>query len=179
MLCALIFIHEWRDLQFSIDSERQIFEKLFHSRLSYLQSFCQKSAERKSQKKYFFTFRFDVFFMTGLVTLRVFGRNLLRGNRRRNIFFHISFWCLSLDTKPGFTSNTRKPTHYVLDNGDFTMERWIGWPRYPGLYEEATNHRRPQCRHNLCYRLYIPPDLNVRVMDNWRFRRSSTLRSHV
>ena len=39
------FIHEWLDLQFNVDSERQIFEKLFHGSLFYSQSFCQKSAE--------------------------------------------------------------------------------------------------------------------------------------
>ena len=38
------FIHEWRDLQFKVDSERQIFEKLFMAILFAL-SFCQKSAE--------------------------------------------------------------------------------------------------------------------------------------
>ena len=48
------FIHESRDLQFNVDSERQIFEKLFHGRFIYSQSFCQKSADRKSPKKYFF-----------------------------------------------------------------------------------------------------------------------------
>ena len=28
MLCSLIFIHEWRELQFKVDSERQIVKKL-------------------------------------------------------------------------------------------------------------------------------------------------------
>ena len=43
------------------DSERQIFEKLFHGMvgLFYSLSFCQKSAEKKSPKKFlFFIFRF-------------------------------------------------------------------------------------------------------------------------
>ena len=53
------FIREWRDLQFNVDSERQIFEKLFHGRFIYSQSFCQKSAERKSPKKYFSYLIFD------------------------------------------------------------------------------------------------------------------------
>ena len=54
------FIREWRDLQFNVDSERQIFEKLFRGRFIYSQSFCQKSAaERKSPKKYFSYFVFD------------------------------------------------------------------------------------------------------------------------
>ena len=52
------FLHEWRHLQFNIDSERQIFEKLFHVNVIYSQSFCQKSAERKWPMKYFFIFSF-------------------------------------------------------------------------------------------------------------------------
>ena len=47
-----------------------------------------------------------------------FARNLLRRNRRRNIF-RISFWCLAWDSNPGFSSN--KPTHYLLDHGDFKI----------------------------------------------------------
>ena len=58
------FIYEWRNLQFKVDSERQIFGKLF---------------------------------IAILFTLRVFIRNLLRGSGQRNI----------------------KPTHYLLDYGDF------------------------------------------------------------
>ena len=55
MLCELI-LREWRNLQFNIDSERQIFEKLIHGRFIYTQSFCQQSAEEKSPKKYFVFF---------------------------------------------------------------------------------------------------------------------------
>ena len=54
-------------------------------------------------------------FMVSLFTLRIFAINLLRGNRRRNIFSFI----FRFDTNPGFTSN--KPTHYLLDNGDFVQ----------------------------------------------------------
>ena len=47
------FIHKWLDLQFKVDSERQIFfEKLFMAILFTSQIFFQKSAERKSPKKY-------------------------------------------------------------------------------------------------------------------------------
>ena len=61
---------------------------------------------------------FEKLFHGRLFALRVSARNLLRENRWRNIFFfHISFWCLTWDTNPGFTSN--KPTHYLLDYGDF------------------------------------------------------------
>ena len=42
-------IRELRNLQFNVDSERQIFEKPFY----LLQSFFRKSVEQKSPKKYF------------------------------------------------------------------------------------------------------------------------------
>ena len=64
MLCALIFIREWRDLQFKVDSERQIFGKLF---------------------------------IAILFILIVFVRNLLKGNRLRNIFVFI----FRFDVSPG------------------------------------------------------------------------------
>ena len=83
--CVLI-LHKWRDLQFIVNSERQI----------YLRNF---------------SWQF-------LFTLRVFARNLLRGNRRRNTF-RISFWCLAWDSNFGFSSN--KPTHYLLDHGDLSF----------------------------------------------------------
>ena len=55
------FLPKLRDLLFNVDSERQFFEKLFHVRFIYSQSFCQKAAERKSPKKLIFSlFRFGV-----------------------------------------------------------------------------------------------------------------------
>ena len=59
---------------------------------------------------------YEKLFMAILFTLRFFTRNLLGGNRWRNTF-HILFWYLAWGWKPGITSN--KPTHYVLDYGDF------------------------------------------------------------
>ena len=43
-------LHKWRDLQFVVDSEGQIFESLFYGRFIYAQSFCQKYTERKMPK---------------------------------------------------------------------------------------------------------------------------------
>ena len=48
------FIHKWRDLQFKVDSERQIFPETFHGNFIYSQFY--SSAERKSPKKYFLYF---------------------------------------------------------------------------------------------------------------------------
>ena len=81
---CVIFIHKWRDLQFKVDSERQLFWETFNGNFIYSQSFWQKSAERKS-------------------------------NRRNT--FRILFWYLAWDLNRGFSSN--KPTHYLLDHGDF------------------------------------------------------------
>ena len=80
------FIHKWWNLQFKVDSERQIFWETFRGNF--------------------------------LFTLRVFARNLLRGNRRRNTFY-ILFWCLALGSNHGFTSN--KPTLFLLDYGEFNL----------------------------------------------------------
>ena len=77
------FINVWRDLQFKLNSEQKIFERLF---------------------------------ITILFTLRVFARNLLIENCRRNIVFICSFRGLSWDTNPPFTSN--KPTNYLLNYGN-------------------------------------------------------------
>ena len=63
------------------------------------------------------------FFIAGLFTLRVFASNLLRGNRRKNIFFHILFWWLTWQTNPCFVSN--KTTHCLLDYGDFLIPKYF------------------------------------------------------
>ena len=56
----------------TVDSELQVFEKLFHGNFIYSQRFYQKSAERKSPKKYFFLlFRFDAWPGIGTRALRV------------------------------------------------------------------------------------------------------------
>ena len=60
---------------------------------------------------------FEKLFMAVLIILRVFARNLLRGNRRRNTF-RILFWCLDWGSNPGLPSN--KTTLYILDHGDFS-----------------------------------------------------------
>ena len=59
---------------------------------------------------------FEKLFTAILFTLRIFARNLMIGNRRRNTF-RISFWCMAWKSNLGFSSN--KPTHYLLDHGDF------------------------------------------------------------
>ena len=60
---------------------------------------------------------FEKLFMAILLTLRVFFKNLLKGNYRRNTF-RILFWCLAWASNPVFSSN--KPKHYLLHHGNYT-----------------------------------------------------------
>ena len=58
------------------------------------------------------------FFVAGLFTLRVFDRNLLREEVDEEIFFIFHFWWLTCNTN-------NKPTHYILDHGDFNLHTYI------------------------------------------------------
>ena len=76
MLCVCFnFIHKCRDLQFKVNFERQIFWETFQCNFIYSQSFCQKSAERKSLKKYFFYFVFDVWPGDWTLALRLISQH--------------------------------------------------------------------------------------------------------
>ena len=60
---------------------------------------------------------FEKLFMATLIYFQSFcQKSAERGNRRRNTFRTL-FWCLAWN--PGFSSN--KPTHYLLDYGDFIL----------------------------------------------------------
>ena len=59
---------------------------------------------------------FEKLFMALLFAPRVFARNLLRRNRRKNTFC-ILFWSLVWGSNRDLSSN--KPTHYLLDHDDF------------------------------------------------------------
>ena len=88
MLCVLIFIHKWLDLQSTLND--RFFERRFMAILFVLSEFlpeiCWKEITEKNT-------------------------------------FCILFWCLAWVSNNGFSSN--KPTHYLLDHGDF-MRGW-GW----------------------------------------------------
>ena len=89
------------------------------------------------------------FLMAALFTLRVFARNLLRGNRRRNTF-RIFIWRLAWGSNPGFSSN--KPTHYILDHGDCMYTYVHNWPlqHLSQDYGLATH-----TAHVVCFNLYV------------------------
>ena len=99
MLCVY-FIHKWRDLQFKVDSERQIFGETFHGSINLLSEFLPEICWEEIAVEILFVFR---------------------------------FWCLAWDSNPGFSSN--KPTHYLLDHGDFSslQNLYIGIMTFPIL----------------------------------------------
>ena len=60
--------------------------------------------------------------MAGLLTLIVFARNLLRGNRRRNIF-QISFLMTDLGHEPRLLRLiSRHTTYYTTANKNLTLK---------------------------------------------------------
>ena len=59
---------------------------------------------------------FEKLFMTVFIYSQSFCQKSAERNRRRNTF-RILFWRLAWGSNPGFSSN--KPTHYLLDHGDF------------------------------------------------------------
>ena len=78
------FIREWLDVQFNVDSERQIFfKKICHFRFPLVSEFLPEICWEEIA-----------------------------------YFFHVSFWWLSWYAKL-FMSN--KPSHYLLDYGNFTI----------------------------------------------------------
>ena len=65
---------------------------------------------------------FVKFFKAILINRRVFVRYLIRSGGRRNIFSY--YWrCLTWGSNRGLTSN--KPTHFILDYGDFNIYIYI------------------------------------------------------
>ena len=76
------FIHKWRNLQFKVDSERQVFFwETFHGNFYLLSELLPEICWEEIVEEIFFVFR------------------------------------LAWDSNPGFLYN--KPTHYLLDYGDF------------------------------------------------------------
>ena len=60
MLCGLIlYVSDWAYNLTSKSNDFDFFVQLFHGSFIILQSYCQKSAKWKSQKKYFFSFFFS------------------------------------------------------------------------------------------------------------------------
>ena len=60
MLCVLIIYISGGTYTLKSTPKDRYFEKLLMAIIIYSQSFCKKSAERKSPQKFFFVFCFDV-----------------------------------------------------------------------------------------------------------------------
>ena len=69
VVCVNFFIHNWQDLQFKVDSERQTFWETFHGKFLFtLRAFARNLLRgKKSPKKYFSYFFFYVW--PGALTL--------------------------------------------------------------------------------------------------------------
>ena len=78
------FMHNWLDLQFKVDSERQIFWETFNGNFIYFSEFLPEICWKEIAEEILYIFRFDVWPGT-----RTFSAN--------------------------------KPTHYLLDHGDFKV----------------------------------------------------------
>ena len=94
-------------------------------------------------------FVFEKLVMAILFTLRVFARNVLRGNRRRNTF-RILFWCLPWGSNSGFSSN--KPTHYRLDHGDIYTYIYTCTYIYNWSFQPFSPDYWPSFSHHLCHK---------------------------
>ena len=65
------FLHKWRDLQFKIDSGRQIFWETFHGDFIYSQSFCWEGIA----EEILFEFYFDVWPWLRTLALRLISQH--------------------------------------------------------------------------------------------------------
>ena len=116
MLCALILYVSGRTYSLTSTSNNRLLRNFYMAGLFYSLNCCQKSAEKKSPKKYFFSYFVLMPDMGFEWALKVFARNLLRGNCRKNIFF-FSYFLLIPDL--GYET---EPTHYLLDHGDLYLK---------------------------------------------------------
>ena len=69
------FIHKWRDLQFKVDSERQIFWQAFHGNFYLLSEFLPEICWEEIAKEILFVFRFDVWPGTRTLTFRLISQH--------------------------------------------------------------------------------------------------------
>ena len=111
------FIHKWRDLLFKVDSEQQIFWETFHDNFIYSQSFCQKSAERKSPKKYFSYFVFDVW--PGLCSSFKQIKQI-----KKNVYFIREMLHVKIKTKPIGASDWNPIRTFSAERWMQKVEQW-------------------------------------------------------
>ena len=117
-ILSLTYIHNWSLQSFS----QNYWSSFSHHLCCVCVNFIHKWQDLQFLKSIPNDRFFEKLFMAISFTLRVFVRNLLRENRRRNTF-RISLWCLAWDSNPDFSSN--RPTHYLLDHGDSITQMQI------------------------------------------------------
>ena len=69
------FIHKWRDLQFKVDSERQIFWETFHDNFYILSELLTEICWEKIAEKILFVFCFDVWPGARTLALRLISQH--------------------------------------------------------------------------------------------------------
>ena len=70
------FIHKWRDLQFNVDSERQIFWETFHGNFYLLSEFFPEICWEEIAEEILFVFRFDVWPGTRTLAFRLISQHI-------------------------------------------------------------------------------------------------------
>ena len=60
VVCVNLYIHKWRNLQFKVDSERQIFWETFHENFILLSEFLPEICWEEITEEILFVFCFDV-----------------------------------------------------------------------------------------------------------------------
>ena len=69
------FIHKWRDLQFKVDSERQIFWETFHGNFFLLSEFFPEICWEEIVEEILFVFHFDVWPGTRTLAFRLISQH--------------------------------------------------------------------------------------------------------
>ena len=111
------YIHNWSLQLFSQDYVQLLTPLMLCAIILYVSGRTYNLTSTQSRRF------FEKLFYGRFIYSQSLATKLLRGIRRRSILFlfHISFWCLTWNTNPGFTFN--KPPHYLLDYGDvFTIQ---------------------------------------------------------
>ena len=133
MLCVFILYMSGGIYRLKSPPNDRFFVKLFMAIFTYSQSFCQKSAERKAPKKYFFVFCFDVQPWTRTLTLGLIrqyttyyttttshGTMLLIILRGLGTFHCIQYWSSwTQSISQNWLPN--KWAQFVLLTGDFAL----------------------------------------------------------
>ena len=69
------FIHKWRDLLFTVDSERQIFRETFHDNFYLLSEFLPEICWEEIAEEILFVFGFDVWPGTRTLAFRLISQH--------------------------------------------------------------------------------------------------------